>query len=98
MSRAHRDVGVPGWIYVPAVAGAVFVLLPLVAMVSRVEWSSFFELITSEGSRAALALSLRTSAISTLACIVIGVPMAVVLARTQFPGQGLLRSSLVRTA
>jgi len=61
-------------------------------MVSRVEWGSFFELITSEGSRAALALSLRTSAISTLACIVIGVPMAVVLARTQFPGQGLLRS------
>jgi molybdate transport system permease protein len=70
----------------------VFVLLPLVAMVVRVEWGSFVELITSEDARDALALSLRTSSISTLTCIVLGVPMAVVLARTEFPGQGLLRS------
>ena len=77
MARPHRDVGVPGWIYLPAVAGAVFVLLPLVAMVVRVEWGSFVELITSEDARDALALSLRTSSISTLTCIVLGVPMAV---------------------
>ena len=37
MARTRRDVGVPGWIYLPAVAGAAFVLLPLVAIVSRVE-------------------------------------------------------------
>ncbi len=92
MARNQRDVGVPAWIYAPALAGAVFVLLPLAAIVSRVEWSNFFELITSEGSRAALALSLRTSATSTLICILVGVPMAVVLARTEFRGQGLLRS------
>ena len=92
MARVHRDVGVPSWIFVPAAAGAAFVLLPLAAMVTRVEWGSFFELITSESSREALLLSLKTSTISTLACIVIGVPMAVVLARTEFPGQGFLRS------
>lgn len=73
-------------------AGAAFTLLPLVAMASRVEWGRFFELITSEASRAALALSLKTSTASTLTCIVIGVPMAVVLARTEFPGQRLVRS------
>ncbi len=67
-------------------------LLPLAAIFSRVDWSNFLELITSDASQAALLLSLRTSAISTLACVVIGVPMAVVLARTRFPGQGLLRS------
>jgi molybdate transport system permease protein len=92
MARVQRDVGVPGWIFVPAVAGAAFVLLPLVAMVSRVEWGSFVELITSESSQAALVLSLKTSAASTVTCILIGVPMAVVLARTEFPGQGLMRS------
>jgi molybdate transport system permease protein len=92
MARPSRDVGVPGWICVPAVAGAVFVLLPLVAMVSRVEWESFFALVTSESSRAALLLSLQTSTASTVACVVVGVPMALVLARTEFPGQRLLRS------
>ncbi len=85
-------MGVPRWIYVPAVAGAAFVLLPLVALVSRVEWGSFLTLITSESSRAALWLSLKTSSASTLACVLIGVPMALVLARTSFRGQGVLRS------
>jgi molybdate transport system permease protein len=88
----RSDVGVPGWIYVPAVVGAAFVLLPLVGVVGRVDWASFLELITSEASREALALSLKTSAASTLSCVVIGVPMALVLARTEFPGQGILRS------
>src|SRR6478735_2277441 len=56
MARVHRDVGVPSWIFVPAAAGAAFVLLPLAAMVTRVEWGSFLELITSESSREALLL------------------------------------------
>jgi molybdate transport system permease protein len=90
--RTRRDVGVPAWIFVPALAGAAFVLLPLVAMVSRVEWSNFWELITSESSQDALILSLKTSTASTATCVLVGVPMAVVLARTEFRGQGLLRS------
>jgi molybdate transport system permease protein len=90
--RTHRDVGVPGWILLPALAGAAFVLLPLLAVVARVDWGSFLDLVTSEPSREALALSLRTSTASTLACVAVGVPMAVVLARTRFPGQALLRS------
>ncbi len=61
-------------------------------MVLASPWGDFLELITSESSRDALALSLRTSAVSTLLCVVLGVPMAVVLARTRFPGQSLLRS------
>ena len=83
---------IPRWIYAPAALGAAFLLLPLVAIVSRVEWADFLELITSDASKDALWLSLRTSALSTLLCIVFGTPMAMVLARTSFPGQGLLRS------
>jgi molybdate transport system permease protein len=84
--------GLPGWVFVPAAVGVVFVVLPLAAIVSRVQWSHFLVLVTSESSRAALALSLRTSATSTVLCVVLGVPMALVLARTSFPGQRLLRS------
>jgi molybdate transport system permease protein len=94
--KGHVDprsrLGVPGWLYLPALLGAVFVLLPLVAIVARVQWSDFGSLITSESSRAALSLSLRTSAASTVICVLVGVPMAVVLARVEVPGMGLLRS------
>lgn len=82
----------PRWLYVPALVGALFVLLPLAAIVARVDWANFFTLVTSEGSREALWLSLRTSGASTVLCVLLGVPLALVLARTAFRGQGLLRS------
>ncbi len=92
MASRQRPVGLPRWVFVPAAAGGVFVVLPLAAILSRVQWGHFLALITSESSRAALALSLRTSATSTLLCVLLGVPMAMVLARTSFRGQQLLRS------
>lgn len=91
MSRT-RGVGLPRWVYVPAGIGAAFVLLPLVAIVLKVDWANFGALITSESSRDALLLSLRTSAASTALCVLVGVPMATVLARTSFPGQSIARS------
>ncbi|SEB54699.1 molybdate transport system permease protein [Nocardioides exalbidus] len=92
MAGSRNRAAVPAWIFVPALVGTCFVLLPLLAIVLRTPWSRFFELITSEASREALLLSLRTSATSTLLCILLGVPMALVLARTEFRGQGVLRS------
>ncbi len=88
----ERTTGLPRWLFVPAALGAAFVLLPLVAIVTRVDWADFGGLVTSDSSRAALLLSLRTSAASTVVCILLGVPMATVLARTEFRGQGVLRS------
>lgn len=91
MSR-HAGSGLPRWVLVPAVAGATLVLLPLLAMAGRVEWARFGELITSESSLAALGLSLRSSLLATLACILLGVPLALVLARGEFRGQRWLRT------
>lgn len=84
--------GVPRWLYVLAVLAALVIVLPLLAIVSRVKWSNFLALVTSESAVTALGLSLRTSAASTVLCIVLGVPLALVLARGRFPLQGLLRS------
>jgi molybdate transport system permease protein len=84
--------GIPRWIYAIAAAGGLFVLLPLAAMVAKVNWPQFIPLVTSDSSLTALGLSLRTSAASTALCIVLGVPLALVLARGRFPGKGLLRS------
>ena len=88
----QRPVDLPRWAYVPAFLAVAFVLLPLVAIVAKVDWPNFLDLITSEDSQEALALSLRTSVASTVACIVLGVPLALVLARWDFRYLGLLRS------
>ena len=83
---------VPRWVVIVAAVGALFVLLPLVAMATRVTWGSFLSLVTSESSVAALLLSLRTSLAATVLCVLLGVPMALVLARTTFRGQRLVRT------
>lgn len=80
----------PRWIYIPAAIGALFVLLPLIAVAAKVDWPHFWSLITSESSTTALVLSLKTAAASTALCLLFGVPMALVLARSD--------ARLVRTA
>lgn len=83
---------IPRWVYLPAALGAGLVVLPLAGMASRVAWGDFLGLVTSDSALTALSLSLRTSLTSTLLCVLLGVPMALVLARTEFPGQGVVRS------
>lgn len=90
--RASRSSGLPRWILAPAGLAALFVVLPLVAMIVRLDWSRFGALIASESSVAALQLSLATSASAATICLLVGVPLAVVLARTEFPGQQLVRA------
>ncbi len=84
--------GVPAWTVAVAALGSLVILLPIAALATRVDWPNFGALITSESAVAALGLSLRTSLASTVACIVLGVPLALVLARTRFRGQGILRA------
>lgn len=83
---------IPRWLYVPAALGAVLVLLPLVGMLTRVDWTGFVGLVTSDSALTALGLSIRTSLAATALCVLFGVPLATVLARTDFPGQDVLRS------
>lgn len=92
MSDARARSAVPGWLWAPAALGTLFLLLPLGAMLTRVEWTRLGSLVTSESALDALWLSLRTSAISTLLCVVLGVPMATVLARGRVRGLDALRS------
>jgi molybdate transport system permease protein len=72
--------------------GGALVVLPLVAMAARLDWTRFTELITTPSSLVALGLSLRTSLAATLICLVLGIPLALVLAREDFPGRDVLRA------
>ncbi|WP_086149860.1 ABC transporter permease [Cellulosimicrobium sp. KWT-B] len=91
--------GLPRWVLVPALLGALFVVVPVAAMVGRVELApgpdgtgGFWALVTSPAALDALGLSLRTALAATACCVVLGTPMALVLARTTFPGQRVARA------
>ncbi|GAA1528931.1 ABC transporter permease [Nocardioides humi] len=70
----------------------MFVVLPVASMTTRIAWSDFPSLVTSEAARSALLLSLRTSTASTLLCLLLGIPLATVLARSEARWLGVLRS------
>lgn len=67
------------------------VILPLVAMAAKVDWPNFWSLITSTSSRTALVLSLKTASASTAICVLLGVPTALVLARSRARLMRLMR-------
>jgi len=76
----------------PVGVGALFVLVPLIAVGVHVDWAHFFSLVGSQASLDALRLSVVTALVSTAICVLLGVPMAVVLARGDFPGQSVARA------
>ncbi|GAB3710884.1 ABC transporter permease [Mariniluteicoccus flavus] len=84
--RRPTTISPPRWILLPAIAGALLVVLPLVALLGQVDWPRLPSLLASPASLAALGLSLRTALASTLICIVLGVPLALLLARGNLPG------------
>lgn len=71
----------PRWVVLPAALGMLLVALPLAGLLSRVPWPGLWELLTSQSSLTALQLSILTASVSTVFCIVLGTPMALILAR-----------------
>lgn len=90
--QGRQGSALPAWVYAPAAVAVLFVVLPFVAIALRVPWSELSTLVSSPSALDALALSLRTSLCSTALCVVLGAPLALVLARAPFPGQGTLRT------
>src|SRR3546814_12653166 len=69
-----------------------FLLVPLAARVTRVQWATLWRDITSPEAASALGLSLVTGAASTLVCIAVGVPLALLIARSGRRTEALLRA------
>lgn len=91
-------IGLPAWIYLPASVGAALVVIPLAAILLQIDWRHFIPLISSESARAALLLSVKTATASTGLCVLLGVPMAITLARANFPGLRFLRGAALLAA
>jgi molybdate transport system permease protein len=72
--------------------GVVFLVLPLAGLLARAPWSTLPRRLTQPDVLAALRLSLLTATLATVVCLVLGVPLAWLLARVDFPGRRLVRA------
>jgi molybdate transport system permease protein len=82
----------PPLVLVPlAVVAVAFIVVPFLALLQRTPWSDLASLLRSDQVTDALRLSLVTSVCATAIALVLGVPLAWMLARVEFPGRALLR-------
>jgi molybdate transport system permease protein len=77
---------------VVAVLGALLFALPLAGLLWRAPWGSAWEVLSTQAARDALRLSLVTSLSATGIAIVLGVPLAWVQARVDYPGKRVVRA------
>ena len=70
----------------------MLVVIPLVALLARAPWSSAADILGEPAHRTALRLSLVVSLWSLVLSVVLGLPIAWLLARVQFPGRTVLRA------
>jgi molybdate transport system permease protein len=75
-----------------AVAGMAFLVLPLAGLLVRAPWATMPERLAEPQVLEALRLSLVTATIATAVCLVLGVPLAWLLARVPFPGRRVVRA------
>ncbi|MFO7699514.1 MAG: ABC transporter permease [Acidimicrobiia bacterium] len=75
-----------------AAVAVVLFSLPLAGLLLRVPWSDLPSLLTSDIALDALRLSLISSVAATAISLVIGVPLAWVLARVEFRGRSAVRA------
>lgn len=78
----QRAEHLPVWLLVPALFAVALLVLPFVALLVRLDWATVPAAITSPAALQALGLSLATATIATAVCAVLGVPLAVAIARS----------------
>src|ERR1700726_3149353 len=76
---------------IPAAVAVLFIALPLIGLLAHVDWSNLGAELVSADVLTALRLSLECSIIAVAIALVIGVPLAYLLARTSMPGRRLVR-------
>jgi molybdate transport system permease protein len=91
MTRAR----LPVLLVVIACLGAAFVIVPVLALLVRAPWAHLATSLAGVGASTAFRLSVEVSLSAAALSVLLGVPLAWVLARLSFPGRALLRAIVV---
>jgi molybdate transport system permease protein len=89
---SRREAGVPLPLLVPAVVAVAFLVLPLLGLVVRAPWGDLPAQLAEPAVGQALRLSLVSATLATAVSLVLGVPLAWVLARSRARGRAVLRA------
>lgn len=89
----HAGAPPPAAIAVAAVGLVVFFALPLMGLLWRAPWRELWSVLRDPASGKALRLSLVCSLSATALSALFGIPIAWLLARTDFPGRGVVRAA-----
>ncbi len=91
--RRRAGQGRTPWLIAPLAAVAVaYVALPFAALLQRAPWTDLDDLVGQPVVTDALRLSITTALAATAVSLVIGVPLAWVLARGHLPGRSATRA------
>lgn len=94
MTAIGSDTGArtPLPLVAPAVLGLLLLVAPLAALVARASWATLWTDITSTVARDALRLSLIYGLVATALCLLVGLPLALLIARCGPRTAALLRA------
>src|SRR5690606_25840461 len=90
--RAAMTRRPPIALVVPAVAGLAFLVLPPIGLIVRMPWTDLASQLGDPATWVALRLSLVAATLATAWCLLLGVPLAWLLARTNLPGRRVIRA------
>ena len=82
----------PRGLYVAATVAIALLVLPVVGLISRVRWERLGDDLLSPAALNALGLSLGTAACATVLCLLLGGPLAIVIARAPRRTAAVLRT------
>ncbi|UOY00664.1 ABC transporter permease [Blastococcus sp. PRF04-17] len=90
--RGGDSTRIPAPLLFPAALGVAFLVLPVLGLLIRTPWSSLGSRLTEPGVGEALRLSLVSATMATGVSLLLGVPLAWVLARSRIRGRSVLRA------
>lgn len=86
MTRRRSRARPPWWLVAPALLAVALLVLPLAGLLARASWERLLADLASAEVLAALRLSLLCSLAATALSIPLGLPLAWILARSEWPG------------
>jgi len=96
VNQTRTAIGPPPLrLVLPALLGITFLALPILALLLEAPWGRMLETLGREDIQQALWLSVVTSTWATVLVMLLGIPIAWVLARVQFRGRWLVRTLVV---
>ena len=90
--RGLKQGRAPVALLLPSLLGLAFLVLPVIGLLVRTPWSELTADIAATDTWTALRLSLEAATAATGVSMVLGVPLAWLLARTEIPGRRMARA------